>query len=294
MKVIENIDEMFETSRILKKRGKTIGFVPTMGFLHNGHMGLLEQARKECSKVIMSIFVNPIQFGQTEDYKKYPRDFERDYKIAKKAGVDYIFYPHADNMYHKDFSTFIEVKQLSNIMCGAYRPGHFSGVCTVVLKLFNIVCPNIAYFGQKDYQQFLIVKKMVENLNLGIKIIGCPIVREGDGLALSSRNKYLSEPERRNAVVLFQCLNTAAELLKEGKKDLKIIKKLIQGKFAENNFVTKVDYFDFRDPENLDDIKDLDGYLKRKPEGKILIASAIWIGSTRLIDNITVSLIGVK
>lgn len=294
MKVIENIDEMFETSRILKKRGKTIGFVPTMGFLHNGHMGLLEQARKECSKVIMSIFVNPIQFGQTEDYKKYPRDFERDYKIAKKAGVDYIFYPHADNMYNKDFSTFIEVKQLSNIMCGAYRPGHFSGVCTVVLKLFNIVCPNIAYFGQKDYQQFLIVKKMVENLNLGIKIIGCPIVREGDGLALSSRNKYLSEPERRNAVVLFQCLNTAAELLKEGKKDLKIIKKLIQGKFAENNFVTKVDYFDFRDPENLDDIKDLDGYLKRKPEGKILIASAIWIGSTRLIDNITVSLIGVK
>ncbi|MBM3707859.1 MAG: pantoate--beta-alanine ligase [Actinobacteria bacterium] len=289
MEVIENIDEMFKVSRALKKSSETIGLVPTMGCLHKGHLSLLEIAKKECTKVIMSIFVNPTQFSPGEDYEKYPRDFKADYEIAKNAGVDYIFYPGAKDMYNKNFKTFINVEKLSEIMCGACRPGHFRGVCTVVLKLFNIICPDIAYFGQKDYQQLLIIRRMAEDLNLKITITGCPTIREDDGLAISSRNNYLSENERKNAVILFNCLKTALELLKKGGKDLKSTGKLIQKRFEKNKFVTKVEYFDFRDAENLDEIKDLNKYFKRKPRGSILIASAVWIGNTRLIDNIIFS-----
>ncbi len=193
MEIIEDINKMHKLANVLRIKGETIGFVPTMGYLHEGHTSLLEAAKKGSKKVVMSIFVNPIQFGPKEDFEKYPRDFEHDYEIAENFGVDVIFYPKKEEMYKKNFSTFVNVENLSNIMCGIYRPGHFKGVCTVVLKLFNIVNPHKAYFGQKDYQQLVIIKKMVEDLNLNIEIVECPTIRDNDGLALSSRNKYLSK-----------------------------------------------------------------------------------------------------
>jgi len=289
MDVVENIDEMFEISRALRDGNEAVGFVPTMGYLHKGHISLLERSKKECTRTVMSIFVNPIQFGPSEDYEKYPRDFNSDYEIAKKIGVDYIFYPKAAKMYSKGFKTFVNVEKLEDIMCGAHRPGHFRGVCTVVLKLINIVCPDRVYFGQKDYQQLLIIKRMVKDLNLKISVIGCPTVREEDGLAVSSRNKYLSEGERKNATVLFNCLMGAVELLKRGEKNLKKISRLTYEKFKKNKFVTRVEYFDFRDSENLDEITDLNAYFIKKSKGSILIASAVWVGNTRLIDNVLFS-----
>ena len=280
------IEKMFNISSALKRKGKTVGLVPTMGYLHKGHESLLVRAREECNKAVMSIFVNPLQFGPNEDYERYPRDFEGDYKIAKSNGIDYIFYPKAADMYTENFKTFVEVKKLGDVMCGKYRQGHFRGVCTVVLKLFNIIYPDKAYFGQKDYQQLLIIKKMVEDLNLKIEIVSCPTIRDEDGLALSSRNKYLTLEERKNAPEIFKCLNIAAELLKKGEKDLKEIRKKILNKLSANKFITRVEYFDFRDAENLDEIKDINDFYGKKYGGKILIAAAIWIGNTRLIDNI--------
>lgn len=209
MVVVQKIQEMKEIAKKLKKEGKSIGFVPTMGYLHEGHLSLVRLSKQQNDITIMSIFVNPIQFGPNEDYDRYPRDFERDKSLAEKEGVDYIFYPSVEEMYPEDFKTVVSVKKITEIMCGKSRPGHFDGVATVVLKLFNIVNPDRAYFGQKDAQQLAVIKQMVKDLNLDVEIVPCPIVREQDGLAMSSRNVYLSEEERKSATVLYRALNLA-------------------------------------------------------------------------------------
>jgi len=281
MEIIKKSKHMVSTSELLKSKGEKIGLVPTMGYLHKGHISLINRARAECSKVIVSIFVNPIQFGPEEDFARYPRNFKKDCSLSEKAGADYIFFPSTDEMYEKDFKTFAEVQDLGDIMCGRARPGHYRGVCTVVLKLFNIIRPNIAYFGQKDYQQLVIIKKMTKDLNIPVEIAECPTVREKDGLAISSRNKYLSYDERKNAVVLFQSLKLAEELIIKGQKNLEIVRKASLEKLESNPFVSRIDYFDFRDKDMLYEIERID-----QKAARILIASAIWIGETRLIDNI--------
>jgi pantoate--beta-alanine ligase len=281
MEIIKKSKSMVSTSELLKSKGEKIGLVPTMGYLHKGHISLIKRARAECSKVFVSIFVNPIQFGPKEDFARYPRNFKRDCSFCQKAGADYLFFPSTDEMYEKDFKTFAEVQDLGDVMCGIARPGHFRGVCTVVLKLFNIIRPNIAYFGQKDYQQLVIIRKMTKDLNVPVEIAECPTVREEDGLAISSRNKYLSPDERKNAVVLFQSLKLAEELIINGQKNLEIVRKAALEKLEGNPFVSKIDYFDFRDKDMLYEIERID-----QKAARILIASAIWIGETRLIDNI--------
>jgi pantoate--beta-alanine ligase len=281
MEIIKKSKSMVSTSELLKSKGEKIGLVPTMGYLHKGHISLIKRARAECSKVFVSIFVNPIQFGPKEDFARYPRNFKRDCSFCQKAGADYLFFPSTDEMYEKDFKTFAEVQDLGDVMCGIARPGHFRGVCTVVLKLFNIIRPNIAYFGQKDYQQLVIIRKMTKDLNVPVEIAECPTVREEDGLAISSRNKYLSPDERKNAVVLFQSLKLAEELIINGQKNLEIVRKAALEKLEGNQFVSKIDYFDFRDKDMLYEIERID-----QKAARILIASAIWIGETRLIDNI--------
>ena len=281
MEIIKKSKRVVSTSELLKSKGEKIGLVPTMGCLHKGHISLIKRATAECSKVFVSIFVNPIQFGPKEDFARYPRNFKRDCSFSEKAGADYIFFPSTGEMYEKDFKTFIEVQDLGDVMCGRERPGHFRGVCTVVLKLFNIIRPNIAYFGQKDYQQLVIIRKMTRDLNVPVEIAECPTVREEDGLAISSRNEYLSSGERKNAVVLFQSLKLAEELIINGQKNLEIVRKAALEKLESNPFVSKIDYFDFRDKDRLNEIERID-----QKAARILIASAIWIGGTRLIDNI--------
>ena len=288
MEVISSIKLIKETCGSLRSRPVTVGFVPTMGFLHKGHLSLIEMAKKDCKKIIISIFVNPLQFGKNEDYDNYPRDIDRDYRLAKKSGVDYIFIPSAEEIYKKDHKTFVEVIDLSNIMCGKYRPQHFRGVCTVVLKLINIVNPDKAYFGQKDYQQLVIIKKMLEDLNRDVEVISCPTVREKDGLALSSRNKYLPGPKRKKAAILYKSLNDAAASIKTGREDLGEIKKTAIENIKKSDAVSTVDYFDFRNPVTLEEILNPRAYLKESPDRKILIAAAIRIGKTRLIDNILI------
>ncbi len=281
MEIIKEKKYMVSISESLRSKGEKIGLVPTMGYLHKGHISLIERARTECSKVFVSIFVNPIQFGPKEDFAKYPRNFKRDCSFSEKAGADYIFSPSEDEMYEKDFKAFVEVHDLGDVMCGKARPGHFRGVCTVVLKFFNIIKPDIAYFGQKDYQQLVIIKKMTKDLNIPVEIAECPTIREEDGLAISSRNKYLSSDERKNAVVLFQSLKLAEKLIINGQKNLEIVRKAALEKLESNPFVSKIDYFDFRDKDMLFEIGQID-----QKAARILIASAIWIGKTRLIDNI--------
>jgi len=285
MEIIKKIKDCKLIIKKLREKGYIIGFVPTMGFLHEGHLNLIRMAKKECDKVIISIFVNPTQFEPGEDFKKYPRNIERDSILAEKEGVDYIFYPAAGEMYKSRHKTLVEVKDLGSIMCGRYRPGHFAGVATVVLKLFNIINAHKAYFGEKDYQQMVIIKRMVEDLNLDIEIVSGPTIREKDGLALSSRNKYLSREERENAVILYRCLNLAKDMIIKGEEDLRKVQKKVLGQLKKNKFVRKIDYFEFRDPLTLDEKKSVG-----KNDRKILAAVAAWVGSTRLIDNMVIKL----
>ena len=280
MEVIKKVCSMRKKMDNLRKDGCTIGFVPTMGYLHEGHLSLIRTAKNECDRVIISIFVNPTQFGPEEDFKRYPRDFKKDCQLAEKEGVDYIFYPSKEEMYGSGYETFVEVKDLSEIMCGRTRPGHFRGVCTVVLKLFNIVNPHKAYFGEKDFQQLVILRKMAKDLNLFLEIRSCPIVREKDGLALSSRNKYLSKEERKNATIIYRCLNAVQEAISSGETDLEKVKDNVLKKLEGNRFVKKVEYFDFRDPATLLERKRI-----KKTSDRVLAAAAVWIGNTRLIDN---------
>ncbi len=281
MRVIKTVYEMQKLSRNFVNMGKTIGFVPTMGALHQGHISLIRKSKKENDISIISIFVNPAQFGQREDYKKYPRSFSNDEKSAKSEGVDIIFAPKVEEMYPRGYLTYLNVEKLSDILCGAYRPGHFRGVCTVVLKLFNIVRPTRAYFGQKDYQQFQIIKKMTEDLNLNIKLVIMSIVREHDGLAMSSRNNYLSVKEREQALVLSEALKKAEEMIKL-KKERSLPRIINQmEKIVKTQSSAKIDYIKICHPESLKEMK--------KIKNEVLVALAVWIGKIRLIDNVLVN-----
>ena len=285
MEIIRDIGQCREVVEKLRSEGCFLGFVPTMGFLHEGHLSLIRRARKECDRVFISIFINPTQFGPGEDFKKYPRDLNKDRELAGSAGADYIFLPEASAMYGREHKTFVEVRDLGKIMCGRDRPDHFRGVATVVCKLFNILKAHRAYFGEKDFQQLVIIKKMVRDLDLGIELASCPTVREADGLALSSRNKYLSPEERENAVVLYNCLKLSEQSVKNGERDLQKIKTAVLDKIRKNKYIKKVYYFDFRDPLTLNEKSKVDADTK-----KILAAAAVQVGSTRLIDNIVINI----
>jgi len=271
---------MQKVANKLREEGKSIGFVPTMGALHEGHLSLMERARRDNDILVISIFVNPTQFGPGEDYRRYPRPFEKDRLLAQREGVDIIFYPSVSEMYGKEYSTYVEVERLSEGLCGLFRPGHFRGVASVVCKLFNIVKPNIAYFGQKDYQQLRIVKRTVEDLNMEVEIRECPIVREPDGLAISSRNSYLSPQERGEALSLYRALKCAKSLINNGSSIRDIISRM--EKIIQREPRAKIDYIKIVDPQTLEDVN------KIRPGRKVLVVLAVWIGKTRLIDNILV------
>lgn len=281
MKVIRNIKEMAEVAKKHRQRRKSIGLVPTMGALHEGHLSLIRQARRENVFVVVSIFVNPAQFGPKEDLKSYPRPFKNDLASCLKEGVDIIFYPKARQMYPEGYKTYVEVKNLSGLLCAKSRPGHFKGVATIVTKFFNIVQPDSAYFGQKDAQQAVIIKKMVKDLNIPVKIQVLPTVREKSGLAMSSRNLYLKKEERGRATALYEALYKAKNLINLGSKDCQAIITQMKNIMIRRG-VTRIDYISIVDMENLLPIK--------KIKGKVLIALAVWIGKTRLIDNTIVRL----
>ncbi|MBU3958709.1 MAG: pantoate--beta-alanine ligase [Candidatus Omnitrophica bacterium] len=280
MRIIRSKKEMSAISRQIRRQEKTLGFVPTMGALHQGHLSLIQRAREETDFLVVSIFLNPIQFGPEEDFKRYPRVFKRDARLCRREGADVVFYPKADDMYPADFKTSVSVSELSQVLCGRFRPGHFQGVATVVAKLFNIVSPDIAYFGQKDAQQAIIIKKMAWDLNMPVKIKVVSTVRQNDGLALSSRNIYLKPKERKDATVLYQALNLARHLIKQGNVSARDIvrrmKQLINKK--KTAVVQYISIVDLKDLRPVDKIK-----------GKVLIALAVWVGKTRLIDNIIVN-----
>lgn len=279
MKIIKSCTEIQNFCNSARCEGMTIGFVPTMGFLHEGHLSLMRMSRAENDLSIISIFVNPTQFGPSEDYETYPRDLERDSKMAESVGVDVIFTPEVKDMYPNGYSTFVNVEGLTNKMCGISRPTHFRGVTTVVSKLFNLVRPNRAYFGQKDAQQAIVIKRMTEDLNFDIQIIVMPIVREQDGLAMSSRNKYLNAEERQAALVLSQSLFLAQRLIGQGRNDAKEIYNLIKNKISSEP-LAKIDYIAIVNANNLEEVD--------KIEKNTLIALAVFIGKTRLIDNIII------
>lgn len=274
MKIVKSIDELREDLKRYKLEDKSIGLVPTMGYLHEGHASLIRRARAENDIVVVSDFVNPIQFGPKEDLNTYPRDLEADIKLCEEIGVDFIFAPEASEMYH-DRKTFVDIEEMSDNLCGAKRPGHFRGVCTVCTKLFNITGANRAYFGQKDAQQVAIIKKVVEDLNIPIEIIARPIVREDDGLALSSRNTYLSKEERKAALCLSKAIFKGKEMAKSSQSLDKILEEMKE--IIENEELAKIDYINAVDLATMKDAKDLDG--------DRLIAIAVYIGKTRLIDN---------
>ncbi|MCK9342082.1 MAG: pantoate--beta-alanine ligase, partial [Synergistaceae bacterium] len=260
------------------KRGFSVGLVPTMGYLHPGHISLIERARKENDMVVVSIFVNPIQFGPNEDLDTYPRDMTHDREVCEKAGAELIFAPQPSEMYPSENFAFVDIKELGDGLCGAKRPGHFRGVCTVVSKLFNIVLPNRAYFGEKDAQQLAIIRRMVKDLNIGTEIVSCPIVREADGLAMSSRNLYLSPEERKAALSISRSLSAAKELMRKGEKDaLKIRETIVAGISAEP--LARIDYAEIVDSADLSPVQRIE-----KP---VLAAVAVYFGKTRLIDNFT-------
>jgi pantoate--beta-alanine ligase len=279
MEIIQRILQMKELSRKARSEGKVIGFVPTMGFLHEGHMSLVREARKMADIVIVSIFVNPAQFGPSEDLARYPRDVTRDAEQLSAENVDYIFLPKTEEIYPEGYRTYIKVRELSDVLEGAVRPGHFEGVTTVVLKLFQAVDPHFSYFGQKDAQQLVIIRRMVQDLNLDVEIIRLPIVREADGLAMSSRNVYLSPEERKAAPVLYRALQRAQGMIEQGERKTKTILKQIH-EIIEAEPLAKIDYVAAVDMNDLKDVKTL--------KGKNLIAIAVRFGTTRLIDNIMI------
>jgi pantoate--beta-alanine ligase len=276
MIIVKDPKEMQKISNKLRCKGE-IGFVPTMGYLHKGHLTLVENSLKDNDFTVVSIFVNPTQFGPNEDLDSYPRDIDRDTKLLNEINVDYVFIPDVEQMYSNNFSTYVIPEKLIDVLCGAKRPGHFRGVATVVTKLFNIVKPNRAYFGQKDAQQFFVLNRMVRDLNFDIEMKMVPIVREDDGLAMSSRNIYLNTEQRKDAVLLFKSLQLAKKLIEDGERNSeKIISEM--KKLIESSPFSKIDYIEIRDTENLDSIENV--------KGEILIALAVYFGKARLIDNI--------
>ena len=275
MKIVGTVKEVREQVKEWKKQGLSVGFVPTMGYLHEGHKSLMDAARKGNDKVVVSIFVNPMQFGPTEDLATYPRDLDHDAALCESAGVDLIFHPEAEEMYEKDFCSFVDMTGLTEGLCGKTRPIHFRGVCTVVNKLFNIVTPDHAYFGQKDGQQLAVIKRMVRDLNMDIEIVGCPIVREEDGLAKSSRNTYLSSVERKAALILSKTVALGKELAKTEKDANKVVEAM--KKNIETEPLAKIDYVEAVDALSMAPVEKL--------EGTCMLAMAVYIGKTRLIDN---------
>ena len=277
MKLIRNPNQIQDLSLKLKSKGKRIGLVPTMGYLHAGHLSLVRRAVKECDVAVVSIYVNPLQFGPREDFKRYPRNLKQDMLLAKTAGADYVFAPGDTDMYRGEFLTTVGVDKISSILCGTSRPGHFTGVTTVVTKLFNIVLPDISYFGQKDAQQAVIIKKMVRDLNVPVAIKVLPTVREPDGLAMSSRNAYLNRSQRQDALILYKALGRARCLIRQGERNprkiISVIKRLIQRVDS-----ARIDYIDIVDAADLSS--------KKKITGKVLVVLAVFIGKFRLIDNI--------
>ncbi len=275
MEIITQPPLMQRRTSALNRRG--IGFVPTMGALHDGHLSLIKKARDENQLVVVSIFVNPTQFAQGEDFDKYPKDCEKDKELLEANQVDILFMPEAAQIYKPGHNTVVTVTGLSDKLCGFYRPGHFQGVATIVLKLLNIVCPEKAYFGQKDYQQALIIKRMVEDLNLNVDIVVCPTVRETDGLALSSRNRYLSTEERKDASLIYKAMIAA-----EREKNLVDVPKVLRQVLSTTKHITEIQYASVYDPLTLEDIT----HLSYEYEGKeVLMAVAVKLGQTRLIDN---------
>ncbi len=276
MKIIKDIKEIKEISKNLKNQRKSIGFVPTMGYLHEGHLSLVRESIKENDITFVSIFVNPTQFGPAEDFSLYPRDLERDKNLLKAEGVDYLFYPTIEQMYPEDYLTYANVSLLDETLCGRRRVGHFRGVVTVVLKLFNIVNPDSTYFGQKDAQQALIVRQMIRDLNLDLRFRVLPIVREEDGLAMSSRNRYLTKAEREQAIALYKGLKKAEQLFEKGERDsLKIKREVLNVLYSHD--LLKIDYVEI---VNLKDLKPVN-----KIKEKALLALAVYLGKARLIDN---------
>jgi len=276
MKVINKISDTKSEIKKLKSSGKKIGFVPTMGFLHKGHISLVERSVSENDITVVSIFVNPAQFGKGEDLESYPRDYEKDCSLLKDAGTDILFYPDASEIYPEDFCTKVTLSGLTETLCGISRPTHFEGVSTVVAKLFNITTPDNAYFGSKDYQQLQVIKKMVKDLNMDVNIVGMPIIREEDGLALSSRNVYLKDEERESALSLSKSFELVQSLLDSGEKDASVIKNKIHeyiGSFPH----TDIDYAEIVHPETLSDME--------KADSSFVVALAVKVGRARLIDN---------
>lgn len=278
MKVIKKIEEVKKIIKEWKKAGESIGLVPTMGYLHNGHGTLIKESVKNNNRTVVSIFVNPTQFGANEDYSKYPRDIEKDSAFVEQCGADVIFNPEPEEMY-KNQLTIVKVEGLSEKLCGRTRPVHFAGVTQVVSKLFNIVEPDNAYFGLKDFQQYVIIKKMVEDLNFNVKINGVSIVREESGLALSSRNTYLSDEEKNSALSLSKALKHAVSLIENGKRQSNVILKEMETIITKEKNA-KIDYIKIINPDTLEDIENID-------VNNFAILMAVYIGSTRLIDNYT-------
>jgi pantoate--beta-alanine ligase len=276
IEIIMTVKEMQVRSDKMRRQGKTIVFVPTMGFLHEGHLSLIREGKKHGDDIVVSIFVNPAQFGPGEDLETYPRDFERDLELLRKERASAVFAPDATEIYGERFQTYVELDKLPNHLCGLSRPVFFKGVATIVTKLFNIVKPHVTIFGQKDYQQLTVIRQMVRDLNLDIKVIGAPTVRESDGLAMSSRNTYLTPDQRMSALSLNKSLKTAQTLVENGLRDsAKIIDTAT--KLIRSHPETEIDYITICDPETLDDVKTID-----RPA---LMALAVKVGKARLIDN---------
>lgn len=276
MKIVTTIAEAKEQIKEWRSQGLSVGLVPSMGYLHEGHASLMKEAVKQMDKVAVSVFVNPTQFGPGEDYDSYPRDLDHDIAICEEQGVDLIFHPSVEEMYGKNYNTYVTMETLGDELCGKSRPIHFRGVCTVVTKLFNIITPDKAFFGQKDAQQLAIIKRMVKDLNMNLEVVGCPIIREDDGLAKSSRNTYLSPEERQAALILSKTIFMGQEMVKNGERDVKMLLDAMKANI-ETEPLAKIDYVEVVDGETMQKVE--------KIEESVLVAMAVYIGSTRLIDN---------
>lgn len=277
MQVVKTVHEVRDIVKAWRKEGLTVGLVPTMGFLHEGHQSLIARSVKDNDRTVVSVFVNPIQFGPAEDLEAYPRDLEHDKALVESTGGDLIFHPEPEEMYPAHFSTHVDTDETTALLCGAKRPGHFRGVCTVVNKLFNIVMPDRAYFGQKDAQQLSTIRRMVRDLNMDLEIVPCPIIREADGLAKSSRNVYLNAEERQAALILSKSLKLGREAIEEGERSAQAVIKIITDSL-QTEPLARIDYVEVVDLDNVQRVERI--------EGETLVAIAVFIGKTRLIDNL--------
>jgi pantoate--beta-alanine ligase len=277
MEIIRTVQEMKGFSSQVRRAGKTIAFVPTMGYFHEGHLDLMREGRRRGDVLVISLFVNPTQFGPKEDFKSYPRDFERDRKMAEEVGVDILFAPEASDMYPPDHQTIVRVEKVTQNLCARSRPTHFQGVTTVVLMLFEIVMPDVAIFGEKDYQQLATIQQMVKDLHMSVEVLGMPTVREADGLAMSSRNTYLLPDERKAALSLYRSLQRAKELLQKGERETDRILREMNGILRSESLI-RIDYIQICDAHTLEDVDRI--------EGDVVVALAAYLGKTRLIDNL--------